>query len=66
MTTDNLLVLGILGIAVVLFVSEKLRVDVIAMMVLVALVLTGLVTVEEAFSGFARRWERWPLRGPAS
>jgi di/tricarboxylate transporter len=42
-----------LAVAVVLFVSEKLRVDVIAMMVLVALVLTGLVTTEEAFSGFA-------------
>jgi di/tricarboxylate transporter len=53
MTTDNFLVLGILAIAVVLFVSEKLRVDVVAMTVLVALVLTGLVTVEEAFSGFA-------------
>jgi len=52
-TTDNLLVLGILAASVVLFVSEKLRVDVVAMMVLVALVLTGLVTVEEAFSGFA-------------
>ncbi len=53
MTADNLLVLGILAIAVILFVSEKLRVDVVAMMVLVALVLTGLVSVEEAFSGFA-------------
>ncbi|MGD9049180.1 MAG: SLC13 family permease, partial [Anaerolineae bacterium] len=53
MTTDNLLVLGILAAAVVLFVSEKLRVDVVAMIVLVALVVTGLVTVEEAFSGFA-------------
>ena len=53
MTTENLLVLGILAAAVVLFVSEKLRVDVVAMTVLVALVLTGLVTVEEAFSGFA-------------
>ncbi len=53
MTTDNLLVLGILAAAVVLFVSEKLRVDVVAMVVLVALVVTGLVTVEEAFSGFA-------------
>jgi di/tricarboxylate transporter len=52
-TIDNLLVLGILAAAVVLFVSERLRVDVVAMMVLVALVLTGLVTVEEAFSGFA-------------
>ena len=53
MTTDNLLVLGILAIAILLFVSEKLRVDVVAMMVLVALVVTGLVTVEGAFSGFA-------------
>jgi di/tricarboxylate transporter len=53
LTIDNFLVLGILAIAVVLFVSEKLRVDVVAMIVLVALVVTGLVTVEEAFSGFA-------------
>jgi di/tricarboxylate transporter len=53
MTADNLVVLAILAVAVVLFVSERLRVDVVAMIVLVALVLTGLVTVEEAFSGFA-------------
>ena len=53
MTADNLLVLGILAVAIVLFVTEKLRVDVVAMIVLVALVVTGMVTVEEAFSGFA-------------
>ncbi len=53
MTTDNLLVLGILAVSILLFISERLRVDVVAMIVLVALVLTGLVTVEEAFSGFA-------------
>jgi di/tricarboxylate transporter len=53
LTTDNFLVLGILAIAVVLFVSEKLRVDVVSMIVLVGLVVTRLVTVEEAFSGFA-------------
>ena len=41
MTPENLLVLGILAAAVVLFVSEKLRVDDVAMIVLVALVLTG-------------------------
>jgi di/tricarboxylate transporter len=52
-TAENILVLAILAAAVVLFVSERLRVDVVAMMVLVALVLTGLVSVEEAFSGFA-------------
>jgi len=53
MTTDNILILVILGLAVILFVSEKLRVDVVAMIVLVALILTNLVTVEDAFSGFA-------------
>ncbi len=53
MTIDNVIVLGILVAAVVLFVSERLRVDVVAMMVLVALVVTGQVTVEEAFSGFS-------------
>jgi di/tricarboxylate transporter len=53
MTSDNVLVLAILAGAVVLFVSEKLRVDVVAMIVLATLGLTGLVTPEEAFSGFS-------------
>ncbi|MFC1879850.1 SLC13 family permease [Chloroflexota bacterium] len=53
MTQENLLVLVILGAAVILFVSERLRVDLIAMLVLITLTLTGLVTPEEAFSGFA-------------
>ena len=53
MTQDSLLVLVILAVAVILFVSERLRVDLIAMMVLITLSLTGLVTIEEAFSGFA-------------
>jgi len=53
LTTENYLVLGILAIAILLFVSERLRVDLVAMMVLVALAVTGLVTVEGAFSGFA-------------
>lgn len=45
--------MSILAGAILLFVSEKLRVDVVAMIVLAALVLTGLVNIEEAFSGFA-------------
>jgi di/tricarboxylate transporter len=53
MTSDNLLVLGTLVLTVALFVSEKLRVDVVAMMVLAALVLTGLITPDEGFSGFS-------------
>lgn len=53
MTQENILVLAILAVAVVLFVSERLRVDLIAMLVLITLTLTGLVTIDEAFSGFA-------------
>ena len=45
--------LAILAVAVILFVSERLRVDLIAMLVLITLTLTGLVTIDEAFSGFA-------------
>lgn len=53
MTPDNILVLSILGVAVVLFVTEKLRVDVVALLVLVAVIVTGLLTPEEALLGFA-------------
>ena len=47
------LVLFILIVAIGLFASEKIRVDLVALLVLLALLLTGLITVEEAFSGFA-------------
>lgn len=53
MSIENILILSILVGAIILFVSEKLRVDVIAMIVLAALVLTGLVDLEQAFSGFS-------------
>ena len=44
---------GILLVALALFISEVLRPDVVALLVLVATVVLGLVTVEQAFSGFA-------------
>ena len=53
MTTEIGIVLFILVAATILFASERIRVDLVAMMVLVILVLTGLVTVEQAFQGFA-------------
>jgi len=52
MTFDIALVLAILVGAVILFVTEKLRVDVVAMLVLVTLALTGLITSEDAVSSF--------------
>jgi di/tricarboxylate transporter len=51
MTGQIALVLLILGVAIVLFASERIRVDVISMMVLLTLLFTGLLTTEEAFSG---------------
>lgn len=53
MTTEILLVLAILVIAIILFVTEKLRVDVVALLVLGALVVGGLVTPQEGVSGFS-------------
>jgi di/tricarboxylate transporter len=53
MTPQIALVLAILTAAIVMFVTERIRVDVVALMVLVSLTLTGLVTPTEALSGFA-------------
>jgi di/tricarboxylate transporter len=53
MTPDIATTLVILGIAILLFVTERLRVDVVALLVLVALAITGLVTPTEALSGFS-------------
>ncbi len=53
MTPQIALTLTILGAAVILFISERLRMDLIALLVLAALALTGLVSPAEAFSGFS-------------
>ena len=53
MTLQIGIVLAILVVSLVLFVSEKLRMDLIALMVLGMLVLTGLVSPPEAVAGFS-------------
>jgi di/tricarboxylate transporter len=53
MTPPIALTLAIIGVAVVLFATEKLRVDLIALLVLLALVVTGLISPGEMFAGFA-------------
>jgi di/tricarboxylate transporter len=52
-TVDIALTLAIMLIAVILFASEKLRVDIIALMVLLAVGLIGLIPPEAVFAGFA-------------
>lgn len=53
MTFQIALVLGILAISLVLFVSEVIRMDLVALLVLCALAVSGLVTTSEAFAGFS-------------
>jgi len=50
---DIALVLTILAVAIILFATEWVRMDLVSLLVLMALGLTGLVTAEEAFSGFS-------------
>lgn len=53
MTPQIALTLGIIIGALVLFGTEKLRVDVVALMVLLTVALTGLVGPDEVFAGFS-------------
>ncbi|MBK8986119.1 MAG: SLC13 family permease [Chloroflexi bacterium] len=53
MTLEAWLVLGILITAVILFLTEKLRVDVVAIGVVVSLMVTDVLTPAEAISGFS-------------
>jgi di/tricarboxylate transporter len=46
-------VLSLLAVAVVLFASGKVRMDAIALLVIVAFVLSDTLTLSEAFSGFS-------------
>ena len=53
LTTDMKLVLGLVGLTMVLFLFDRIRPDVVALVVLVLLGLTGLVAPEDLFGGFA-------------
>ena len=53
MTGEIAQMLVILAIVIILFITEWLRVDVVALLALLSLILTGLITPEEAFSGFS-------------
>ena len=53
LTTDMKLVLGLVGFTMVMFLFERIRADVVALVVLVLLGLTGLVAAEDIFSGFS-------------
>lgn len=53
MNSELIWVLSLLAIAVVLFATGKVRMDAIALLVIIAFVLSGTLTLNEAFSGFS-------------
>ena len=53
MTFEIGLVLGILFVSLILFISEIIRMDVVALLVLGTLAITGLVDSKQAFAGFS-------------
>jgi di/tricarboxylate transporter len=53
MTLEMYLALGILLFAIIFFITEWLRVDVVALIVVIALMLTGLLKPSEAIAGFS-------------
>lgn len=53
LTTDMKLVLGLVSLTMALFLFERVRADLVALVVLVLLGLTGLVAPEDIFNGFS-------------
>ncbi|MBK9164440.1 MAG: SLC13 family permease [Acidobacteria bacterium] len=53
MSFEIALVFGILAVAIILFMTELVRIDLVGLGVLVALALTGLVTSDQAIAGFS-------------
>ncbi|RLD08246.1 MAG: SLC13 family permease [Chloroflexota bacterium] len=53
MTLEMWITLGILVIAIILFITEWLRVDVVALGVVIFLMVSGILTPEEAIYGFS-------------
>jgi di/tricarboxylate transporter len=54
MSASGFLVLILVGIAAVFFITEWLRADLVALLLLVALGATGILTPQETLSGFSR------------
>ena len=55
MTLEIALVLGVAFIAILLFATEKLRIDAVALLVLSSLAILGLINPGEALSGFSNQ-----------
>ncbi|NMJ43646.1 SLC13 family permease [Roseomonas sp. JC162] len=53
MNTDLLIVLGLLGAAIVMFIANRPRMDAVGLLMIVLLPFTGVLSINEALAGFA-------------
>ncbi|MBV6647743.1 MAG: SLC13 family permease, partial [Cyclobacteriaceae bacterium] len=53
MSIDAIIVIAIISAGVILFVTEWLSIDLVAILIMVALVITGVLTAEEGLAGFS-------------
>jgi di/tricarboxylate transporter len=53
LTTDMIIVFGLLGLAIFLFVTDLLRVDLVGLLMMVVLPLSGVIGPEEAIAGLS-------------
>lgn len=54
MNFQLLITFAILGVSIALFLSDRLRADLVALLTVISLGLTGILTSQEVFSGFSR------------
>ena len=55
MTTAAIITLCIIGIAIILFATEALPVDLVAILILISLILSGVLTPQEGIKGFSNK-----------
>jgi di/tricarboxylate transporter len=53
MTSDALFVFGVLGVTILLFVDGRLRLDLVALLALLSLLISGILTPAEGLAGFS-------------
>lgn len=55
MTPDILITIGVIFVAIILFATEVLSIDLVALVVMVALILFGIITPEQGVEGFSNK-----------
>jgi len=53
MDSDILIVLGILAAVIILFISDRLSPDIVALLAVISLILSRTLSLSEALAGFA-------------